>query len=222
MQILPRLFPDAVIVVSSRDNTVSIQEAAQCDLVIPAVPISAFEEVISEIGHSIGSGSVVMDVCAVKVFPAECMTRVFPEGIQLIASHPMFGPGTLKKTHGSLSKLKWVMYPLRIKRQDFLEFQKSVSTGGIDIVEITPQEHDVYAAEFHFTAHVTAAILKEIGVKRTPIDTRSAESLFEFMEMVHTDSPSLLKEMMRYNPYCRDQLQKMKNADEHIISLLSS
>lgn len=218
--ILPRIFPGVDLMISTRTNDVTIEMVSQCDLVIPAVPISAFHEVLKEIAQHIRSGSIVMDVCAVKQYPVDVINELLPSDVSIVASHPMFGPGTLEKTHGSLQSLKWVMYPVRLKSPIFENFVLNFSKQGIDVISLTPQEHDKYAAAFHFTAHVTAAILKEVGLERTPIDTRSAESLFEFMEMVHTDSPSLLKEMMKYNPYCKTQLEKLHKAQNNIISLL--
>ncbi|MBP9691470.1 prephenate dehydrogenase/arogenate dehydrogenase family protein [Candidatus Woesebacteria bacterium] len=218
--ILPQIFPEAEIRVASRKGTIRIIDIASSDLIIPAVPTAVFKDVIQELSQHISPKSTVMDVCAVKKYPVTCMKQFLPQGVGIIASHPMFGPGTLRKTNGLLKGLKWVIHPVRDPSDRRSSIVQGVVQCGIEAIDMTPDAHDRYAASFHFTAHVVAQILKKIELSPSPINTRSVESLFEFMEMVQSDSVALLQEMIRYNPYCKAQFQEIIKAETEINTLL--
>ncbi len=217
LEILPSVFPQAEIISIARDT---VSDVHQCDLVIPAVPINHFAEVIGTFGPLLKYGATVMDVCSVKSYPVSIMKRALPSHIHIIASHPMFGPGTVAKLGNNLNGLRIVMERVRVKGHIYSEIHDSFRKAGLDIIEMSAEEHDRYAAEFHFTAHVIAALVKEIKLFRSPIDTRSVESLFDFVEMVQTDDTKLLKEMYTFNPFCKKQFEKINSSYQSISLLL--
>lgn len=219
--ILPEIFPLCQILQISRNNN-SFSAIPHCDLVIPAVPIAHMAEVIKRISPSLKKGSILMDVCSVKVYPVDIMKNRLPSEVQIIATHPMFGPGTVEKLNGDLEGLRIVMENVRTKGSCYADVQNGFRNKGFEIIEMKAEDHDRFAAEFHFTAHVISALIKKIGLTRSPIDTRSVESLFDFVEMVQTDDISLLQEMYEYNPFCKKQLDTINNAYTSINSLLQS
>lgn len=218
LEMLPSVFPDAEIISFTRGT---MSEVHQCDLVIPAVPIHNFAEVIRHIGPILNDRAIVMDVCSVKSYPVSVMKRELPSHIQIIASHPMFGPGTVAKLRNNLKGLRIVMEQVRVENGVYSEICEAFLKAGLDVVEMSSDEHDRFAAEFHFTAHVIASLVKKIRLARSPIDTRSVESLFDFIEMVQTDDTKLLKEMYVYNPFCKKQFRKINSAYQSINTLLN-
>lgn len=219
VKILPSVFPEAEIVAFSRK---SLSEVSSCDLVIPAVPTAHFAEVIEKIAPLLKNHATVMDVCSVKSYPVSVMQKSLRSDTQIIASHPMFGPGTVAKLNGNVKGLRIVMEQVRSDLGTYEGIQNSFRRTGFDVVEMNSEEHDRFAAEFHFTAHVVATLIKKSKLSRTPIDTRSVESLFDFVEMVQTDDTKLLQEMYIYNPFCKKQFQKISKAYQSISSLLQS
>lgn len=210
--ILPRIFPEVSIAMVQRD----IKKAVHADIIIPAVPIREFEEVIKALAPHVQSAQIVMDVCSVKLFPVEIMQRYLPGNAQIMATHPMFGPGTLAKTKGSLKGLKMVIDSVRMDSASEKFIIDSFTRQGIELISMTSLDHDKYAAQFHFSSQFVASVLKDMSVQKTPIDTPSVGVLHDFMEFVQTDSHALLQDMYRYNPYCKKQLEHITSTVERI------
>jgi hypothetical protein len=84
---------------SSRRSTpsgverVSEEELLNQPVIFLCVAISAMEDVASRIAPRLKPGSLVMDTCSVKVYPASVMDRSFPTGVDILFC---------RITHGSL------------------------------------------------------------------------------------------------------------------------
>ncbi len=222
VEILPEIFPESSILSISRNSENYFEQVRQSDLIIPAVPIHAFEQVIRGIAHEIHPHAVLMDVCSVKVFPVRIMKKYVASTNQIIAAHPMFGPGTIEKVQGNCNGLRIVMEHVRGSGEVYTYLKNQFQNAGFEIIEMTAEDHDKYAAKFHFTAHFFASVIEKIHLQRSPIDTKSAESLFDFAEMVQADSQSLLREMYRFNPYCKSQLKKIITSYQDIITFIQN
>src|SRR5206468_766919 len=62
------------------------------DLVIPCVPIAAFEAAIKDMRRHLRPDALVVDVCSVKQHPVRVMKRLLPKSVEILATHPNFGP----------------------------------------------------------------------------------------------------------------------------------
>ncbi len=78
----------------------TIEDVARCDIVILATPVSTLEAVVETIAPHLRPGALVMDVGSVKVGPANIMLRGLPDHVDIIATHPLFGPQSAR--NGSL------------------------------------------------------------------------------------------------------------------------
>src|SRR3989338_10598286 len=114
--LLRKVFPSVEIKIYSRRKQpnsklfFSLVETASTDLIIPVVPIHSFEEVICDISKIINKEAIIMDVCSVKEYPVKIMKQNLPSTVTIIASHPLFGPGTIEKQNGDFSNSKIVMF----------------------------------------------------------------------------------------------------------------
>ena len=63
---------------------VSLDEAAQSDIVLLTVPISKTEEMIKTISKKMNPGAILMDACSVKVLPCQWLKEHSPKNIQII------------------------------------------------------------------------------------------------------------------------------------------
>lgn len=217
-QLLPTIYADADIRCVKRD----IEKAKDADLIIPAVPVREFENVISSLSSLLREETIIMDVSSVKIYPTQVMLEKLPASIQIIASHPMFGPGTYAKKNGELKGLKIVVDPVRINPVNKEKVLQPLKVSGIDVIEMSSDEHDKYAAQFHFSSQYIASVIKELAIQRTPIDTASVAVLHDFAEFVQTDTIALLQDMYRYNPYCKEQLQNIQSTVEHLAQSIQS
>jgi len=67
-------------------------EIESSDIVMISVPINITEKTIQEIAPKMSQGSLLMDLTSVKTGPLEAMKRYTPEGVEILGTHPMFGP----------------------------------------------------------------------------------------------------------------------------------
>lgn len=69
------------------------------DVVLVSVPIDVVVDVIKGIAPEMRPGTLLMDVTSVKKAPVEAMLRYTAEGVEVLGTHPMFGP-TAKSLRG--------------------------------------------------------------------------------------------------------------------------
>ena len=75
----------------------SVEEIYESEAVFFAVPISSFEEVISNHRKYFKKDQLLIDVLSVKLHPAEIFKKYLKDGrAQALLTHPMFGPDSSK------------------------------------------------------------------------------------------------------------------------------
>jgi len=67
-------------------------EIKSSDIVMISVPINITEKTIQDIAPKMQAGSLLMDITSVKAGPMEAMLKHAPEGVEIMGTHPMFGP----------------------------------------------------------------------------------------------------------------------------------
>ena len=115
-----------------------IAEVAACDIVILAVPVDALAEAVAALRPHLRSGTVVLDVGSVKIEPAQLLLAGLPDDVEIIGTHPLFGP---QSARDGLKGLKIALCPTRgdsIRRiAAFLRV-----TLALDVILTTPDAHD--------------------------------------------------------------------------------
>lgn len=168
----------------------------RCDLVVIAVPLTALAEVCREIAPLLRPGTIVMDVCSIKVRPAEILLSELPPHVDLIATHPMFGPQSIR---AGTKGLKMVICPLRGRAAGrvaaFLR-----KRFGLSIVLTSPEEHDREAAFTQGLTHLIAKALLRMDPLPERVTTRSFDLLQQAVEMVRHDAPGV-SHAIESNPF---------------------
>jgi len=190
-------------------NLVELEKVCQCDWVFVAVAISAAEFIIKKIAPLIKKGSLVMDVCSVKVLPAKWLQAYLPQEVEIMATHPMFGPDSAKE---GTKDLQWVICPLRISSVRLDEVRKVLRGLGVNITETTPDDHDQQTAVSLALVHFIGRGLEEFGFKDQLIKTLGFERLLKVNETVSHDSFQLFLDMQRFNPYTKKTRKKFIKA----------
>lgn len=172
-----------------------------CDIVVLAVPVSELEPLCMQIAPLLRPGALVMDVGSVKVEPARIMAALLPRHVSLIATHPLFGPQSIKGAAG----LKLVMCPIRgtDERRIAAFLRKAM---GLRIIRATPEEHDREAAYTQGLTHLIARALLPLEALRR-ITTRSFDLLWEAVSMVRHDAVGVTAAIENGNPYAMDARQ---------------
>ncbi len=89
---------------------VTLAEAARCPVVVLAVPVAALPEACAAVRPHLRKGALVLDVGSVKVVAAEAMLAGLPAHVDIVATHPLFGP---QSARDGLRGLKVAVCPVR-------------------------------------------------------------------------------------------------------------
>jgi len=218
-----------VILISSKKLKLShknltlepVSGVKKADIIIPCVPISCFESVIKQISSLIKKGAVIMDVCSVKVLPVQLMKTYLPKSVQIVASHPMFGPDSyrIKKR---LKGLKLVLFNISAKKETYRELKSFFSNLELKIIELSPEDHDKYMAFSLGYSYLVGKIGQRINIKKTPIDTYDFQLLLEHVSIIKSDTEQLFIDMQTKNPYAKNVLFLFKKNVDNIFREITS
>jgi prephenate dehydrogenase len=183
-----------------RVRMAALHAVAQADVVLIAAPVSSFEQVVSEIAVSCKPGALIVDVGSVKVVPAEIMQRLLPKHVDIVASHPLFGPQSAAR---GIRGLKIAICPIQGHRHARLAafLRKAL---GLTVIMTTPEDHDKEAAIVQGLTHLIAKVLTGLGPLPTRMTTKSFDLLSEAIAMVQHDAPEVFEAIERANPYAED------------------
>jgi prephenate dehydrogenase len=223
------LAPDFDVVVHTRNTDkrgdiadaggrlVPIEEAASRKIVILCVPISAMKATLRQIGPLLNPDAVVVDVCSVKVYPAQWMQELLPPSVEILATHPMFGPDSAAK---SVVGHKIVLCPERISPERYRKIKDWLENKGMTTIETSPEEHDRKIAVSLALTHFIGRSLAEFGAPTLDIDTEGYKRLLHILGVVNNDTWQLFEDMHYFNPFAREKrrdfLRAMEKIDAHL------
>ncbi len=193
---------DPSLVVASSANQLgvpltSLRSVSQADVILIAAPVSSFETVVSEIAVACRPGALIVDVGSVKTIPSEIMRRLLPNNVDIVATHPLFGPQSAAK---SIEGLKIAVCPIQGRRHARLAAFLRMALGLVVIIS-TPEDHDKEAAVVQGLTHLIAKVLLRMGPLPTRMTTKSFDLLSEAVSMVQHDAPEVFEAIEKANPY---------------------
>ena len=173
------------------------------DIVILAVPVQALNECLQEIAPHLHAGQLVIDVCSIKEEPVRLMRQVLPVHVEILASHPMFGPESAKK---GLTGSQIVVCPIRGKRwRRLAAFLRHL---GFSVVITTPEDHDRQAAMTQGLTHLLARAFASLG-EQPRIRTRSFDLMSEGLALVANDTPEIFEAVTRRNRHMESLRERL-------------
>lgn len=202
-----------------RDIFFPFEETCASDVVIPAVPIRAFEETIARIAPCVRPQTVIADVATVKTHTVNILKK-YEGRFRFIATHPMFGPYSYEKKGKSLEGLRLVVCEHSLDDESYARAKRFFAELGLTALEMTAKEHDQEIAGTLFLTHLIGQVITEGNFRRTDIDTLSFGFLMDAVESVQHDA-ALFEDVYRYNPYCKDALARLDAAETKIRDRLA-
>ncbi len=209
--------PEAVARLGARNATLA--EVCRCDMVVPCVPISRLQAVLTQMSPLLGPDTLVADVCSVKHYPVQWMQALLPAETALLATHPMFGPDSAAHT---LQGHKIVLCPVRLPAARYQCITAYLASRGLTVYETTPEEHDRQIAVSLALTHFIGRSLKAFGAQPLDIDTEGYQRLLHILGVVENDTWQLFEDMNRYNPYAAQQREGFRQALAEIEARLKS
>ena len=196
---------------------VTLEELYSCDTIILCVAISSFRQVLKEIAPHLKPGALVMDTCSVKIFPASVMEKVLPQEIEIIATHPMFGPDSGKD---GIAGLPLVFAPIRCQDSTVGLWRSLFKEMQLNVIEMSCDQHDREAAYSQGITHFIGRVLDELHLAPTQLATLGYRRLMSIVEQTCNDPIQLFYDLQRFNPYAHDMRLKLTQALDTMLSVL--
>lgn len=176
----------------------TLAEAAAQPTVVLAVPVSALRRLLYRLRVHLSPGTLVVDVCAVKVLPVRWMTEILPSSVSILGTHPLFGPDS---DTGTLRGQRIVVCPARIAAARLRALRRTALRTGLRVHMMSPRAHDRLMADTLLASQYAGRLIAAAGVSRHDWSTGSYEHLKALVAIAENDSLQLFQDMMRYNPY---------------------
>lgn len=194
----------------------TLQTVAQSDLIIIAVNLESFESVCMQLKEHVQPESIVIDVCSVKVRPAKIMQEQLGDRCRLLATHPLFGPESYKQNNGTTG-LDIVWHKLSEGSFGGVEalFAQKL---GLNIIDMTPEEHDKEMAWVHGLTFFVGRGLVESQLPKLRLATGYFDHLMQLRNLELKHSKELFYTIEKGNPYAKEvrtmftrTLEKLEN-----------
>ena len=188
----------------SNDNIEAIQNA---DIIIFSVPIEHTAETIKEVAPYAPEGSLLMDVCSIKREAAEALDRYAPENVEILPSHPMFGPRV-----PSIKRQIVVLTPIENRTNNWFDsVQKFLINAECEIVITTPEEHDKYMSIVQGLTHFSFITLAST-IRKLHINVKKSRS---FSSPVYSLMLDMVSRVVYQNPHLYYSIQKNNKKTTH-------
>jgi prephenate dehydrogenase len=176
-----------------------LAQAAACEVVIVAVPVVAMRAVFAAIAPHLQPGALVIDVGSVKMLPAQWMIETLPAHVDLVATHPLFGPQSART---GLEGLRLVVCPIRGERHEKVAaFGRAL---GLTVTITNPEEHDREMAFVQALTHLIGRSLVNLGIPDEQLKTPSYQHLLELCSLIGDDTFELFTAIQTQNPFAAE------------------
>ncbi|MBS1263214.1 MAG: hypothetical protein MAG715_00385 [Methanonatronarchaeales archaeon] len=201
----------------------SPEDAGEFDVVMLAVPIGSVERVAREVGPHMSGGSLLLDVTSVKAEPVEAMEDAAPDPVEVLGTHPMFGP-----TADSLRGQTVILTP--VDDGDWTQRMGDLlRSRGAHVEVTTPEEHDemmsVIQGLTHFSYVSFGCALEELDFDVSASRRFMSpvyEVMIDFAGRILDQDPNLYAEIQAANPLNRGSREALIRAAEELAGLCGS
>jgi prephenate dehydrogenase len=184
----------------------SVEQVARQRIVLLAVPVSSLRAVLRRIRPLLVPGSLVIDVCAVKVQPVRWMSSMLPPDISLLGTHPLFGPDSYT---GTLRGHRIVLCPVRGPGSIVTHARRVLKRAGLIVDVMEPDDHDKMMAETVFLTQCVGRALHRAGLATLPGGTVFYRQLHAIADVARNDTEELFLDMWRYNRHAKAVARKI-------------
>lgn len=198
-------------------ETGRLEEVAAREIVIFAVPVVAMKAVFRAAAPHLAAGALAIDVGSVKMLPARWMTEILPCHVDLVATHPLFGPQSAKT---GLEGLRLVVCPIRGERHErVVEFGRAL---GLTVTITTPEEHDREMAYVQALTHLIGRSLVNLGIPDEHLKTASYQHLLELCALIGADTFELFTAIQTQNPFAADVVEKFVGEAQSLLDQVAA
>jgi prephenate dehydrogenase len=174
-------------------------EIRRSDIVMISVPINVTEKTISDIAPKMCAGSLLMDITSIKTGPLEFMKKYAPQDVEVLGTHPMFGP-SIPDIRGQIV----IFAPVEGRSRKWLPIiRRLYEDNGAHIEIMEASEHDkmmsVIQGLTHFAYISIGAVFGELE-----FDVSRSR---RFMSPMYDIMLDLVGRILEQNPYLYAMIQ---------------
>lgn len=198
---------------------VTEDEVLSSDVIVICVAISAMDTFLKHIKDRVKPGTVIMDTCSVKVHPVELMKSYLPEDVEIIGTHPMFGPDSGKN---GVAGLPIVISDVRSKKETYNYWVETFNSMNLSVIEMTAEEHDREAAYTQGITHFIGRTLADLHLKGSSMSTTGYDSLLEIIKQTCNDEYQLFVDLQKYNNFTSEMRKDLKHSLNKILKVIEN
>jgi prephenate dehydrogenase len=195
---------DRLTNVPDRVRAASIDEIANADVVVLAVPFSALASVVRQVRDHLAPATVVMDVVSTKARATAILEEALAEHPNVLATHPLFGPPSMQRMQAGDRVV--VTLQRGERAAGFLRFLET--TFGVQIVEMPAEEHDRAMAYMQSLPFFIARALVDIDIEglehRDTLAIPSFEKLAEIATIEEQHTVDMFDTSQISNPFAEE------------------
>lgn len=190
------------------NNTEAVKGA---DIIIISVPIKETPVVIREVGSSLNSDSLLLDIASVKEVVVDAMKKLDVKS-ELASMHPLFGPGAENLEGQNIASI-----PVDTGER-YEQFKKALSDSGAQILEIEAEEHDkimsVTQSLTHFTLLTFLSALDSMPDKKKAknLSTPMFQKLLDLSKAFLSEDPNICGDIQTENRYAHKARSTIREA----------
>jgi prephenate dehydrogenase len=190
-----------------------LEEVAQADVVVVAVPFLSFEGVVRQLAPHLGPDTVVMDVVSTKERSTHVLENVLADHPNVLATHPLFGPPSMERVEAGH---RLVITYQRGERAAALRAFLASGDGGLGlwIHDRTPDEHDETMAYMQALPFFIARALVELDLPHDEdvLSIPSYQKLASIAEIEKHHTDEMFDTSQRANPYADEVRRRFLDA----------
>ena len=138
------------------------EDARDFDIVVLSVPMPVVEEMAALVGPRMKAGALLMDLSSLKKAPVEAMLGHTPASVEVIGTHPLFGPGSDGRGRAV------VLVPTERSSKWLPILRDILSDAGLSVTMATAEEHDrrvgITQALTHYMYIAWGRAMERLGV----------------------------------------------------------
>jgi len=174
-------------------------------IIILSMPMENLEKVLHEIKNKITPGTLILDVCSLKMFSCKAMKEILPENIEIIGTHPLFGPQSVSN---SIKDMRIVLCDVRSAQETPNKVKEFCENLGLKVFITSPEEHDRQMAVSQALTHFIGQVAKQMDLKRVELSTKTFDDLMNIIEIIKNDTHALFENMQTMNPFAKETRER--------------
>jgi prephenate dehydrogenase len=196
----------------------NLATVAASDIVILAIPLTAYPEILQKLQTLLPPTTLLIDICSVKVLPEQLIGKYLSSHPNLLLTHPLFGPHTAPNDKGHEIVVTKSSGSMSFKVLSFCQDKM-----GLRILRVTGEEHDKVMAQVHALTFFVAESLAKMHLPPTPFSTPSYQMLTNLVQFQRVHTEELSQTIQLGNPFSRDmRKQLMKSFRQYNRTLQES